>query len=191
MSTQHERSTRVSLFNTPSFRLRPLPLAPRSPHLARPNQDPSYPVYVDTSVMVGQTGEVDEETMQYDNIVYMPCSPSNNFFPDLKVVDKRKRKKIIYIYISSSNIIEACKPSSLYVRFCSCAVLVVDLIVASSYRLTPKVFWLLSVRGVLRTHAPCDVYIFSRGGGETFNLLQRRLLPRGVRWQGCMSYLCC
>lgn len=48
-------------------------------------QDPSYPVYVDTSVMVGQTGEVSEETMQYDNIVYMPCKPSNDFFPDLKV----------------------------------------------------------------------------------------------------------
>ncbi|CAM9144374.1 unnamed protein product [Discosporangium mesarthrocarpum] len=47
-------------------------------------QDPSYPVYVDTSVMMGQTGEVDEETMQYNNIVYMPCSPANNFFPDLK-----------------------------------------------------------------------------------------------------------
>lgn len=42
-------------------------------------------MYVDTSVMVGQTGEVNEETMQYDNIVYMPCKPSNNFFPDLKV----------------------------------------------------------------------------------------------------------
>lgn len=47
-------------------------------------QDPSYPVYVDTSVMVGQTGEINEDTMQYDNIVYMPCSPSNDFFPDLK-----------------------------------------------------------------------------------------------------------
>lgn len=45
--------------------------------------------------MVGQTGEVDEETMQYKNIVYMPCSPSNNFFPDLKVCswyDVRKRR---------------------------------------------------------------------------------------------------
>eukprot|EP00903_Cladosiphon_okamuranus_P005428 g5414.t1 len=47
-------------------------------------QDPSYPVYVDTSVMMGQTGEVNEETMQYDNIVYMPCKPDNDFFPDLK-----------------------------------------------------------------------------------------------------------
>lgn len=48
-------------------------------------QDPSYPVYVDTSVMMGQTGEINEETMQYDNIVYMPCKPSNDFFPDLEV----------------------------------------------------------------------------------------------------------
>jgi len=45
-------------------------------------QDPSYPVYVDTSVMLGQTGEQNPETMQYDNIVYMPCTSENNFFPD-------------------------------------------------------------------------------------------------------------
>jgi len=45
-------------------------------------QDPSYPVYVDTSVMMGQTGEQDPETQQYDNIVYMPCTAENGFFPD-------------------------------------------------------------------------------------------------------------
>jgi LL-diaminopimelate aminotransferase len=45
-------------------------------------QDPSYPVYVDTSVMMGQTGNQNPETMQYDNIVYMPCNPDNGFFPD-------------------------------------------------------------------------------------------------------------
>jgi len=45
-------------------------------------QDPSYPVYVDTSVMLGQTGEQDPETMQYENIVYMPCTAENGFFPD-------------------------------------------------------------------------------------------------------------
>ncbi len=45
-------------------------------------QDPSYPVYVDTSVMMGQTGEINEETSQYDNIVYMPCTAENDFFPD-------------------------------------------------------------------------------------------------------------
>jgi LL-diaminopimelate aminotransferase len=45
-------------------------------------QDPSYPVYVDTSVMMGQTGEQDSESRQYENIVYMPCTPENGFFPD-------------------------------------------------------------------------------------------------------------
>ena len=45
-------------------------------------QDPSYPVYVDTSVMLGQTGEQNEDTKQYDGIVYMPCTPENGFFPD-------------------------------------------------------------------------------------------------------------
>eukprot|EP00619_Florenciella_sp_RCC1007_P010829 CAMPEP_0205924226 /NCGR_PEP_ID=MMETSP1325-20131115/16849_1 /ASSEMBLY_ACC=CAM_ASM_000708 /TAXON_ID=236786 /ORGANISM="Florenciella sp., Strain RCC1007" /LENGTH=294 /DNA_ID=CAMNT_0053292555 /DNA_START=27 /DNA_END=911 /DNA_ORIENTATION=- len=47
-------------------------------------QDPSYPVYVDTSVMMGQTGTMDQEKSQFDNIVYMPCNPDNGFFPDLK-----------------------------------------------------------------------------------------------------------
>jgi LL-diaminopimelate aminotransferase len=45
-------------------------------------QDPSYPVYVDTSVMMGQTGEQNPETQQYENIVYMPCTAENGFFPD-------------------------------------------------------------------------------------------------------------
>lgn len=34
-------------------------------------QDPSYPVYVDTSVMMGQTQQLDEAKGQYDGIVYM------------------------------------------------------------------------------------------------------------------------
>jgi LL-diaminopimelate aminotransferase len=48
-------------------------------------QDPSYPVYVDTSVMMGQTTAPDANTPtgQYPGVVYMACNPSNNFFPDL------------------------------------------------------------------------------------------------------------
>jgi LL-diaminopimelate aminotransferase len=45
-------------------------------------QDPSYPVYVDTSVMMGQTGNLNESSRQYNGIVYMPCSAENGFFPD-------------------------------------------------------------------------------------------------------------
>ena len=49
-----------------------------------PPPDPSNPVYVDTSVMMGMTGEYNEKG--FDNIVYMECKPDNKFFPDLSKV---------------------------------------------------------------------------------------------------------
>jgi len=42
--------------------------------------DPVYPVYVDTNVMAGRTGQGDERG-RYDGIVYLPCTPANNFIP--------------------------------------------------------------------------------------------------------------
>lgn len=62
-------------------------------------QDPSYPVYVDTSVMMGQTGTQDTETMQYDNIVYMPCTPANGFFPD-------------YVNVPRADVVYLCSPNN-------------------------------------------------------------------------------
>ncbi|KAL1526566.1 hypothetical protein AB1Y20_015274 [Prymnesium parvum] len=56
-------------------------------------QDPSYPVYVDTSVIMGQTGAMNLEMKQYANIVYMPCNPENGFFPEL---DKTPRADVVY-----------------------------------------------------------------------------------------------
>jgi len=56
-------------------------------------QDPSYPVYVDTSVMMGQTGDINPDTSQYENIVYMPCTAENDFFPD---IDNMPRADIVY-----------------------------------------------------------------------------------------------
>jgi LL-diaminopimelate aminotransferase len=56
-------------------------------------QDPSYPVYVDTSVMMGQTGNINPDTKQFDRIVYMPCTDENNFFPD---IDNLPRADIVY-----------------------------------------------------------------------------------------------
>ncbi|KAK9270705.1 hypothetical protein L1049_026288 [Liquidambar formosana] len=51
-------------------------------------QDPSFPAYIDTSVIVGQSGKFREETGKYENIVYMNCRPENNFFPDLSTSPK-------------------------------------------------------------------------------------------------------
>lgn len=44
-------------------------------------QDPVYPVYVDTSVMGGRTGEI-QESGYYDNLIYMPCTAANGFMPE-------------------------------------------------------------------------------------------------------------
>lgn len=45
-------------------------------------QDPVYPVYVDTSVMGGRTGEA-QESGYYDKLIYQPCTAENNFMPEL------------------------------------------------------------------------------------------------------------
>lgn len=49
-------------------------------------QDPTYPVYVDTGVILGQSKHYDTQQAQYQGIVYMRCLPENDFFPDLNKV---------------------------------------------------------------------------------------------------------
>ncbi len=44
--------------------------------------DPVYPVYNDTNVMIGRTGEADSKGY-YENIVYLPCNEANGFIPAL------------------------------------------------------------------------------------------------------------
>ncbi|KAH1065297.1 hypothetical protein J1N35_030284 [Gossypium stocksii] len=51
-------------------------------------QDPSFPAYIDSSVVVGQAGELEEETGKYGNIIYMNCGPENDFFPDLSTIPR-------------------------------------------------------------------------------------------------------
>lgn len=46
-------------------------------------QDPSYPAYVDTGVIIGQTGNYNSDLNQYEKISYLKCTPENDFFPDL------------------------------------------------------------------------------------------------------------
>ena len=42
--------------------------------------DPTYPVYVDTNVMAGRTGEADEQG-RFEGIVYLPSTAENDFMP--------------------------------------------------------------------------------------------------------------
>lgn len=45
--------------------------------------DPVYPVYVDSNVMAGRAGTYDKVTQRWSNVIYMPCTPDNNFVPDI------------------------------------------------------------------------------------------------------------
>ena len=44
--------------------------------------DPVYPVYLDTNVMSGRSGNYNKENGMYENIVYMPVTKENNFVPE-------------------------------------------------------------------------------------------------------------
>ncbi|KAK9096793.1 hypothetical protein Sjap_022290 [Stephania japonica] len=51
-------------------------------------QDPSFPAYIDSSVIMGQAGEYHEESRKYRNIVYMKCGPENDFFLELSTTPR-------------------------------------------------------------------------------------------------------
>jgi len=59
-------------------------------------QDPSYPVYVDGSVLVGAAGGW--EGSGYAGITYLPCTTENNFFPNLDLIPQNS-----LIYFCSPN----------------------------------------------------------------------------------------
>ncbi|MDH7480045.1 MAG: LL-diaminopimelate aminotransferase, partial [Syntrophomonadaceae bacterium] len=54
--------------------------------------DPVYPVYVDSNVMAGRTGMVNDQG-QFEKIVYLPCTEENGMKPDLP----ETRVDIIYL----------------------------------------------------------------------------------------------
>ena len=58
--------------------------------------DPVYPVYVDTNVMIGNTGEADDEG-RYDGLVYLPCTAENNFVPAIPT------EKVDIVYLCYPN----------------------------------------------------------------------------------------
>lgn len=55
--------------------------------------DPVYPVYVDTNVMAGRTGEFLEDEEKWSDVIYMPCTAENNFVPELP----KETPDIIYL----------------------------------------------------------------------------------------------
>nr|WP_314462509.1 LL-diaminopimelate aminotransferase [uncultured Clostridium sp.] len=60
--------------------------------------DPVYPVYVDSNVMAGRTGEYDEKTGKWSNVIYMPCTAENHFVPQLP----EKTPDLIYLCVPNN-----------------------------------------------------------------------------------------
>ena len=58
--------------------------------------DPVYPVYLDTNVMAGRTGTLEENGM-FENVTYMPCVAENNFSPAIP------SKSVDMIYLCCPN----------------------------------------------------------------------------------------
>jgi LL-diaminopimelate aminotransferase len=58
--------------------------------------DPVYPVYVDTNVMAGHTGEVNEKG-EYEGFVYLPITAENNFTAEIPA------QKVDLIYLCFPN----------------------------------------------------------------------------------------
>jgi LL-diaminopimelate aminotransferase len=59
--------------------------------------DPVYPVYVDTNVMAGNTGDCDREG-KYQGLLYLPCTSANQFVPEIPA-----NEKIDLIYLCYPN----------------------------------------------------------------------------------------
>ena len=53
--------------------------------------DPIYPVYIDSNVMIGRSGEIKDG--KWSNVTYLPCTAENNFVPELP----DRRVDIIYL----------------------------------------------------------------------------------------------
>ncbi len=59
--------------------------------------DPVYPVYLDTNVMAGRSGNFNKETGKFDKIVYMKVCAENDFKPEIP------KEKVDLIYLCFPN----------------------------------------------------------------------------------------
>ena len=79
--------------------------------------DPVYPVYLDSNVIYGRTGEYDKFSGKYNNVIYMKASKENNFEPLPEELEEIP--DLIYICSPNNPIGIAMKKESLekWVRF--------------------------------------------------------------------------
>ncbi len=60
--------------------------------------DPVYPVYVDSNVMAGRTGDYDAESGVWSRVIYMPCTRENAFIPEFP----KETPDVIYLCLPNN-----------------------------------------------------------------------------------------
>ncbi|GHU62548.1 LL-diaminopimelate aminotransferase [Clostridia bacterium] len=60
--------------------------------------DPVYPVYLDSNVMAGRTGNYQSDLEKWTEVIYMPCTAENQFIPEFP----RKKPDLIYLCLPNN-----------------------------------------------------------------------------------------
>jgi len=148
--------------------------------------DPAYPAYVDDTVISGHTGGFNKEKMGYDGIVYMPCNPDNDFFPDLSAA---KGCDILY-FCNPNNPTGACanrKQLEQLVKFCTeeQILCVFDAAYATYIRDADKPKSIFEIPGARKI--AIETNSFSKSAGFTGVRLGWTVVPTEVKYGGGAS----
>ncbi|MDR3341342.1 MAG: LL-diaminopimelate aminotransferase [Treponema sp.] len=144
-------------------------------------QDPSYPVYVDGSVLIGAAGPW--SGTGYRGITYLPCTVENDYFPDLSLLPKHG---LIY-FCSPNNPTGAVVTREQLAALVDAAGKTGSIIIFdaaySEYIRDPKLPKTIFEIGEARTCA-IEVNSFSKPAGFTGVRLGWTVVPRDLKYAG-------
>jgi LL-diaminopimelate aminotransferase len=149
-------------------------------------QDPSYPVYVDGSVLVGAAGA--GTNTGYQGIIYLPCTADNGYFPDL---ERLPQNSLLY-FCSPNNPTGATATRLQLEALVKAALRTGSLIVFdaaySSYIRDPAIpATIFAVDGA--DECAIEVNSFSKSAGFTGVRLGWTAVPKKLRFEGGESVL--
>ena len=149
-------------------------------------QDPSYPVYVDGSVLAGAAGA--ETDTGYQGITYLPCTADNGYFPDLARIPQNS-----LLYFCSPNnqtgatATHAQLEALVEVALRTGSLLVFDAAYSSYIRDSTIPTTIFAVDGA--DECAIEVNSFSKSAGFTGVRLGWTAVPKKLRFEGGESVL--
>jgi LL-diaminopimelate aminotransferase len=149
-------------------------------------QDPSYPVYVDGSVLAGAAGAGTDAG--YEGITYLPCTAENGYFPDLA----RLPQNSLFYFCSPNNPTGATATRAQLEALVEAALRTGSLLVFdaaySSYIRDPAIpTTIFAVPGA--DECAIEVNSFSKSAGFTGVRLGWSAVPKKLRFEGGESVL--